>query len=129
MGTKSDLERMKDAAEYLWMVLATVGLGKGRDWSQESQVWQHEAATARDEYHALCKELKLKNGVTMSSPNIENEFARGADSMVRSCLAAVELIREGRWTLDRMEGWLKSIIRESPGAEHTCKILCPMKNN
>jgi hypothetical protein len=39
-----------------------------------------------------------------------NTFAGGVASMANNCLPAVELLRSGRWTLEKFERWLKAII-------------------
>jgi hypothetical protein len=39
-----------------------------------------------------------------------NSFASGTASMARSSLAAIELIRSGRWTLESAERWLNAVI-------------------
>lgn len=57
METDKDLERMTNAAEMLWIVLANVSNG---DWTKQTPEWQDCAARSRDEFHNLCSELKLK---------------------------------------------------------------------
>lgn len=49
-----EIERMKDEAEFLWIVLANVS---GGDWKQQTPEWQEAAARARDKYHARCSEM------------------------------------------------------------------------
>lgn len=44
---KQSLQDFKDAAEYLWVVLANVSEG---DWTKQSKEWQKAAARARDGY-------------------------------------------------------------------------------
>lgn len=45
--------QMRDAAEFLWTVVANAGEG---NWAHESQDWQDAAAKARDGYHTALKE-------------------------------------------------------------------------
>jgi hypothetical protein len=52
-----ELDRMKDRAEFLWIVLANVSEG---DWKKQTRAWQVAAAKARDDYHALCFETNRK---------------------------------------------------------------------
>lgn len=54
---RRELERMRDAAEFLWIVLANVSEG---DWTKQNEEWQTAAARARDDYHTLCKQLNLR---------------------------------------------------------------------
>lgn len=49
--------RMKDEAEFLWIVLANVS---GGDWTKQTNEWQVAAAKARDSFHALCSEMNQK---------------------------------------------------------------------
>ena len=42
-------EKLADAAEMLWVVLANVS---GGDWTQQTQEWQEAAAKWRDNYFA-----------------------------------------------------------------------------
>lgn len=46
---KIELEKMTDAAEMLWVVLANVS---GSDWSKQTEEWQKAAACWRDNYFA-----------------------------------------------------------------------------
>lgn len=46
-------KRLADAAEMLWVVLASVN---GGDWTQQSPAWQEAAARRRDRYFAAKEE-------------------------------------------------------------------------
>jgi len=52
-----EVEKMKSAGEYLWIVMANVGNGKGRSWDQETEEWQAAAKEARDQYCQVCSEM------------------------------------------------------------------------
>ena len=62
-------ERMKDAAEMLWIVLANVS---GGDWTKQSQEWQEAAERWRDNYFAVFS-------------SIEEEPSRGRPSHADGC--------------------------------------------
>src|SRR5438128_469908 len=47
---RPEIARMADAAEMLWVVLASVS---GGDWMQQSSEWQEAAARWRDNYFAV----------------------------------------------------------------------------
>lgn len=49
---KADRQRLADAAEMLWVVIASVG---GSDWENETPEWQEAAARWRDNYFAALK--------------------------------------------------------------------------
>jgi hypothetical protein len=53
----TELNRMKDAGEFLWVVLANAS---GGNWEKETAEWQAAAAKARDDYHKLCSEMNRK---------------------------------------------------------------------
>lgn len=53
---QEDLEEMKSAAEYLWIVLANTSSG---DWSKQSSEWQTAAARARDGFREACSKFGL----------------------------------------------------------------------
>ncbi len=53
----SAVDEMKQAAEYLWLVLANVS---GGNWGNQHDDWQDAAAKARDQFHDVCRKLKLK---------------------------------------------------------------------
>jgi len=55
-----ELDKMKSAGEFLWIVLANVGNGQGRSWEQESDDWQKAAAKAREDYWKVCSEMNRK---------------------------------------------------------------------
>lgn len=50
---ESPNEKMADAAEMLWVVLASVS---GGDWTKQTAEWQKAAARWRDNYFAAVKE-------------------------------------------------------------------------
>lgn len=50
------VEQLKDAGEYLWVVLANVS---GGDWAKQTPEWQEAAAKSRNQFHAVCKQLGL----------------------------------------------------------------------
>jgi len=52
------LERMEDAAEMLWVVLANVS---GGDWSKQTKEWQEAAAKWRDHFF-LISEKRTEGG-------------------------------------------------------------------
>lgn len=54
---RKDLERMKDAAEMLWIVLANVSQG---NWNDQTPEWREAARRWQMNYHSLCSELHLK---------------------------------------------------------------------
>lgn len=54
---RQNTERMRDAAEFLWVVLANVSEG---DWSKQSEEWRRAAERARDDFHTLCKTLNMR---------------------------------------------------------------------
>lgn len=56
----AELNKMKDVAEFLWIVLANVGNGQGRSWEQESEDWQKAAKKAREDYCAVCSTQQRK---------------------------------------------------------------------
>jgi len=51
------------------------------------------------------------SGLIMDGLNslIKDEFASGVNAMAGHCLAALRLVREGKWTIDDVERWLKAV--------------------
>jgi hypothetical protein len=43
--------------------------------------------------------------------NNQNQFAYGVVCMSRNVLPALELVRDGRWTIDTLEQWLHAVIQ------------------
>ena len=71
MKTKElKLEKMADAAEMLWVVLANVN---GGDWSKQSKEWQKVAARWRDNYFEAMDEAGLMPTSEVIDEVIENE--------------------------------------------------------
>lgn len=52
-----DVERMRDAAEFLWTVVANAS---GGDWEKQTEEWKKAACKARDDYHSACRDFHLK---------------------------------------------------------------------
>jgi hypothetical protein len=52
-----EVEKMKDAGEYLWVVVANVS---GGDWDKQSKVWQKAARKAEIQYHKACSVANRK---------------------------------------------------------------------
>lgn len=58
------------------------------------------------------------------------DFACGVTRMARNCLPAVDLVRQGRWTLDDMERWLKACIADDlTGVGEVSYWVDTVKNN
>ena len=53
------IDRMAEAAEMLWVVLANVS---GGDWSKQTQEWQDAAARWRDNYFDALRERDQRQG-------------------------------------------------------------------
>lgn len=53
----SEVEKMKDVGEFLWIVVANVS---GGNWENQTKEWQEAAARARDTYHKCCSEMNRK---------------------------------------------------------------------
>jgi len=53
---KQRVNKLDDAANMLWIVLANVSEG---DWTKQPKEWQKAAARWRDNYFKIRKELKL----------------------------------------------------------------------
>jgi hypothetical protein len=53
----AEIKKMKDAGEFLWIVLAN---SSGGNWEKETPEWRLYAARARDQYHNLCSEMNQK---------------------------------------------------------------------
>jgi len=56
---------------------------------------------------------------------IENQFIDGVSSMATNCLAAVQLVRSGKWDLDDVEIWLKAVI--SNDSEYLKGVVAELK--
>jgi len=56
MNKELKLEKMADAAEMLWVVLANVS---GGDWTKQTKGWQEVAARWRDYYFDALRETNL----------------------------------------------------------------------
>ena len=52
----TQIEKMADAAEMLWTVVANVD---GGDWSKQNDMWQKAAARWRDNYFKALNECNL----------------------------------------------------------------------
>lgn len=51
--------RLREAGEYLWIVLANVSAG---NWIVQDHIWQEAAAKARDQYFAALKTREEEHG-------------------------------------------------------------------
>jgi len=77
--------------------------------------------TAEDVNAALQKTCAQVEAIGQPDPKgcsnpryLGDTFAGGIASMSRHSLAAIELIRRGQWTLDKMERWLNAVISNDP---------------
>ena len=61
-------------------------------------------------------------------------FVSGIHSMARSCLAATELVRQSRWTLDDVDKWINAVLSQDAAylekaiKELKCSVTPQSKN-
>jgi hypothetical protein len=41
-------------------------------------------------------------------------FCDGVNAMARSCHSAVQLVKDGKWTVDQLDKWLLAVLENDP---------------